>query len=109
MKPRSSQSTEPILLGPISHRIAGVETDPTSYVVEAAFTATAGELPATWHAAVWETIPTPSGADSWWVRVSIGPLSSVGTLAPGDHLAHVRVTVSGTERPELPAGIVTTY
>lgn len=109
MKPRSSQSTEPILLGPISHRIAGVETDPTGYVVEAAFTATAGELPTTWYPAAWETIPTAAGTDSWWVRIGIGPLSAVGTLAAGDHLAHVRVTVSGSERPELQAGIVTTY
>lgn len=106
MKPIDALSTEPILLGPVSHRVAGVETNPTSYTVEAALVP-AGGTPSVWTAAAWETVPSTTGANSWWVRLSVGPLSTLGALTPGDHRALVRILVSGTERPVLDAGTIT--
>lgn len=105
MTPRDALSTEPILLGPVSHRVAGVETDPTSYTVEASF-APPGSAPSTWASASWETIPTSAGP-SWWVRVLVGPGSTVGALAPGDYLARIRINAPGTEEPVLTAGTLT--
>lgn len=107
MRPVDALSTEPILLGPVSHRVAGVETDPTGFTVEVAFTATAGEAPADWTPASWETVPTNSGTDSWWVRVLVGPLSELGALDPGDRRVRVRISVAGDERPVLDAGVIT--
>ncbi|MFI7678578.1 hypothetical protein [Actinophytocola sp. NPDC049390] len=103
MTPRDVLSLEPLLLGPVSYRVAGVETNPTAYTVEAAVTPL-GTAPSVWVSASWETIPTALGGSSWWVRVMVGPGSAVGALTPGDHEARIRITVSGSEQPVLHAG-----
>lgn len=104
-----STSAEPILLGPISHKVEGVETDPTELVVEAWFTDTIDTKPTDveWKTAAWETHTDGGGRESWWARIPIGPGTSVGALNIQHHQCWVRVTVSGTEKPVLPCGILT--
>jgi hypothetical protein len=105
-----STSTEPILLGPVSHKVLGVETDPTGSVVEAAFTAdTDADPPADgdFKTATWETHTDGAGRETWWVKISIGPDATVGQLAEGHHQCWIRVTVSASEQPVKSAGILT--
>ncbi len=102
-------SAEPVLLGPISHKVDGVETDPTGLVVEAWFTDSIDVPPeeAEWKTAVWETHADGAGRETWWVKISIGPGTSVGALNIQHHQCWARVTVSASETPVLPCGILT--
>lgn len=102
-----STSAEPILLGPISHKVVGVETDPTGLVVEAGFTDSIDVKPTAWTAATWETHTDGAGRVSWWVRISVGPTTTIGALDIQHHQCWARVTVSGTEKPVLPCGTLT--
>jgi hypothetical protein len=102
-------SAEPVLLGPISHKVDGVEVDPTAFPVEAWFTEGVDIPPADgeWVVVSWETHTDRAGRDTWWVKVPIGPGTSVGSLNIQHHQCWVRVTVSASEKPVLPSGILT--
>jgi hypothetical protein len=105
-----STSTEPVLLGPISRKVDGVDSDPTSFTVEACFTPDEdGDPPSgsDYQTAAWETHTDPAGREKWWARISVGPGTDIGQLGEGHHQCWVRVTVSATEQPVLPAGILT--
>lgn len=105
----ASTSAEPILLGPISHKVDNVETDPTALVVDVWFTDDADTKPTDiqWKTATWETHTDGAGRDTWWVKIPVGPGTSVGSLNIQHHQCWARVTVSATEKPVLPCGILT--
>lgn len=103
-------SIEPVLLGPISHKVDGVDTDPTGNTVMATFTPDDdGTAPgdAAFQSATWETHTDAAGREKWWVKISIGPGTDVGQLDEGHHQCWVQVTVSANEKPVLRAGILT--
>lgn len=105
-----STSIEPILLGPISHKVDGVEVDPTANTVGATFTPDEDDTPpadADFETASWETHTDAAGREKYWVKISIGPGTDVGQLGGGHHQSWVQVTVSANEKPVLRGGILT--
>jgi hypothetical protein len=103
-------SIEPVLLGSISNRLEGVETDPTGFPVGATFTPADDDtdpVDADFKTATWETHTDAAGRDKWWVKVSIGSGTDVGQLDRGHYQCWVQVTVSANEKPVLRTGTLT--
>lgn len=81
----------------------GLAYNPTSDVVEFAFTAIGDRLPATWFVGSWDgTQPVP-GTTAYRAQVLVGPGSSGPVLAVGKYQVWIRITDS-PEVPVLPVG-----
>lgn len=101
-------SIEPVLLGPIFHKVDGVADDPTGSPVSATFTADSDTAtPTAFETAAWETHTDRAGRETHWAKISIGPDTDIGQLEIGHYQCWVQVTVSANEKPVMRAGILT--
>jgi hypothetical protein len=81
----------------------GLAYNPTTDVVEFAFTPVGNRLPDTWFTGSWDgTQPVP-GTTAYRAQVLVGPGSSGPVLAVGKYQVWIRVTDS-PEVPVLPVG-----
>jgi hypothetical protein len=105
MLTRSTLSKETVLFGPVRYLVDGVATSPTALTVEVAMTAaSAGSDPSSWVTAAWSTI-VASGLNTYWVKITLGPGTTLGAQAVGLRKAWVRITATG-ETPILQAGYI---
>jgi hypothetical protein len=91
-----STQSRPYIKVPVTAKLAGVVLNPTSDVVQMAFSLV-GSDPSTWYAAVWETDSTTT-PPTYLARILVGPGGATGALALGTYNIWVKVT----DNPEIP-------
>lgn len=92
------------VLVPVTHHVAGVQTDPTAFTVQVGFAA-GSTTPVTddFQDADWETNEV-TNPDTYFARCLVGPAGTV-ELDPGTYTMWVRIT-AGAETPVLRAGLL---
>ncbi|MET7746196.1 hypothetical protein [Streptomyces sp. NPDC005385] len=89
----------------VTATVQGLAYDPTSDLVEFAFTAI-GARPGTWYTGGWDgTQPIP-GTNAYRAQVLVGPSSAGPVLAKGKYTVWIRIT-DNPEQPVIAYGQLT--
>jgi hypothetical protein len=86
----------------ITATIQGEPYNPTSDVVEFAFTPVSGR-PTTWYAGGWDGTGPTTGSGAYRAQVLVGPGSTGPTLTAGKYTVWIRIT-DNPEQPVIPVG-----